>query len=415
MRFMIASRQGNSRPARRMHRVPALLLAVLLLVSAGCAGAEDFLLGVEPEPSDITPAFRSENIPEEPHQGCYWCTPMNLEDEEALWEMLTSPMTVANIDMDKQLVIRSEPDAKSEGVGMLTGKSQGVHVLETLDSGWTKIETYSTSFHDSEVKNFNAFVTGYVQTKKLKTVKVNQKYGIIIDKLTQRLYFFMDGHLVTSLVVSTGKYNPDAKKQQPYNETRSGEYLIIYTRTGSLRDDDSGMICSYALKFNAADYIHEVPHKKDKNGDKNFSRFESVLGTRASHGCIRVQANKNPAGYCMSVLSNLIKKRKDKNCVKLVVWEDYQGRQVKIPGDDTPLYYNPNGGSNYHSVANCTHVKKAYLPLTAFTYGELDDPPYSKLTACPYCVPTPRKAFLEEINQIHLESSPGEVMSVYQK
>ena len=135
--------------------------------------------------------------------------------------------------MNKQTVVYAEPDENSEGIGMLTGQSQGVHVLETLDNGWTKIETYSTSFHDSKVKNFNAFVTGYIKTSKLKTIEVNQNYGIIIDKLTQRLYFYKDGHLETSLAVSTGKYNPSAKKQQPYNETRAGEYMIIWTKTGA--------------------------------------------------------------------------------------------------------------------------------------------------------------------------------------
>ena len=398
-----------------MRRFIAALLLMTVLFSGTIARAEDFLLGVEPCPSGITPAYRSEETVKEGHEGCYWCTPMNLEDEDAVWKMLTAPITVADIDMNKQTVVYAEPDEASEKIGMLTGQSQGVHVLETLENGWTKVETYSTSFHDSKVKNFNAFVTGYVPSRKLKTVEVNQNYGIIIDKLTQRLYLFRDGHLETSMPVSTGKYNPSAKKQQPYNETRSGEYLIIYTKTGSLVDEDSGMVCSYALKFNAADYIHEVPHRKNKDGTRNYRGFEEILGSRASHGCIRVQAKKNQQGYSMSVLAELIKKRKDRNCVRLVIWEDYQGRQVKIPDGDTPLYYNPRGGTQYHSVADCASVKKKFLPLTAFTYGELDQAPYSKLKACPYCVPTPRKAFLEEINQIHEESSPGEVMSIYGK
>ena len=304
-----------------MRRSFAALLLMILILYAAAAPAEDFLLGVEPEATSMTPAYRSEEHPE--HEGCYWCTPMDLTDDEAIWNMLTAPMTVADVDMNKQTIVYAEPDENSEGIGMLTGQSQGVHVLETLDNGWTKVETYSTSFHDSKVKNFNAFVTGYVPTKKLKTVKVNQDYGIIIDKLTQRLYLYKNGHLETSMPVSTGKYNPKAKKQQPYNETRSGEYMIIYTKTGSLTDEDSGMICSYALKFNAADYIHEVPHKVNKDGTNNYRGFEEILGTRASHGCIRVQAKKNSDGYNMSVLAKLIKNRKDKNCVKLVIWEDY--------------------------------------------------------------------------------------------
>ena len=116
----------------------------------------------------------------------------------------------------------------------------------------------------------------------------------------------------------------------------------------------------------------------------------------------------------MSVLADLIKKRKDKAVIKFVIWEDYQGRQVKIPADDTPLYYNPKGGSMYHSVADCTSIKKKFLPLTAFTFGELEEEPFHKLKACPYCQPTPRKDFLDEINQVHQESSPGEIMSIWQ-
>ena len=114
-------------------------------------------------------------------------------------------------------------------------------------------------------------------------------------------------------------------------------------KTGALIDGN--MHCDYALKFNAADYLHEVPYILGSDGNKNYNGYESKLGTRASHGCLRVQRNKNARGYNMRELANLIKKRKDTNCVKLVVWEDYEGRQVKIPDDDTPLYYNPKGGS----------------------------------------------------------------------
>ena len=395
-----------------MRKLIAALLLMVFILPASALGADDFLLGVAPEPSEITPAYRSEYCPDN-HENCYWCTPMNLENEEAVWSMLTAPITVVDVDMNKQTVIYSRPDENSEPIGMVTGQSQALHVLARFSDGWSLVETYSTSFHDSKVKNFNAFVSGYIQTKKLKTVQVNQNYGIIIDKLTQRLYLFKDGHLETSLAVSTGKYNPSAKKQQPYNETRSGEFLIIYTKTGQLTDADSGMICRLALKFNAADYIHEVPCRINADGTRNYRGFEGVLGSRASHGCIRVQQRKNANGYNMDAVAKLIKNRTDQNCVKLVIWEDYQGRQVVIPDDDTPLYYNPNGGSMYHSVANCPAVKKKFLPLTAFTYGELDEAPFSKLTACPDCQPSPRREVLEAINAEHLETSPGEVMAVW--
>lgn len=386
-----------------MRRLLSILLLLCLLCPAAL-GEEDFLMGVLPVPSEITPALRSEYHPE--HENCYWCTPMDITDEAAVWAMLTAPITVVDIDQMKQTVIYEEPDENSKQIGVVTGQSQALHVLETLNNGWTKVETYSTSFFDSKVKNFNAFITGYIRSNKLKTVKANQNYGIVIDKLTQRLYFFMDGHLETSLAVSTGLYNAN----QPYNETRSGEFLIIYTKTGALIDGK--MHCDYALRFNQADYLHEVPYNKYSDS-KDYAPFESNLGSRSSHGCIRVQAKKNADGYNMKVLADLIKNRKDKNCVKMVIWEDYQGRQVQIPDDSTPLYYNPKGGTNYHAVANCPGVKKSVLPLTAFTYGELENGAFAKLKPCPYCQPTPRKAVLEEINRVHMESSPGEVMSYH--
>lgn len=62
-----------------MRKGLSALLAIVLLFSAAMAAAEDFLLGVEPEPSAITPAYRSSVHPEPEHEDCYWCTPMDRE------------------------------------------------------------------------------------------------------------------------------------------------------------------------------------------------------------------------------------------------------------------------------------------------------------------------------------------------
>ena len=399
-----------------MRRFFAALCCIVISAAASIAAAEDFLLGVAPEASDITPAYRSEEHPVH-ETGCYWCTPMNLDDEEAIWAMLTAPITVVQAkdgakaldDQMRQTVLYAEPDEGSEKVAMVTGQSQGVHVLETLDNGWSRVETYSTSFHDSKVKNWNGFATGYIKTDKLKTVEVNQHYGLVVDKLTQRLYFFVDGHLETTLAISTGLYN----KKQPYNESRSGEYLLCYYRKGDL--PDGNMHCLMPIRFNAGDYIHEVPYIVNSDGTKNYKGYETKLGTRASHGCIRVQRLQNANGYNMTKLFKLLRDRKDDAYPRIVIWEDYEGRQVKIPSDDTTLYYNPNGGSMYHSVANCPGVRKKFLPLTAFTYGELEEGSFKKLDICPNCQPTPRKDALEAINEEHAASSPGEVMSYHKK
>lgn len=375
-----------------MRKILFSLLTVFLIFFVSASLAEEA----------ITPAYRSTYRPG--HEACYWCTPMDIHDEEAVWAMLTAPITVIDAGQKDQVILYAEPDKNSEQLGVITGASQAVHVLEKNKDGWALVETYSSSFHDSKVKNWNQFVTGYVQSSKLKEKKVNQDYGIVIDKLTQTLYIFHDGLLMSTLAVSTGLYND----KQPYNETRSGEFIIV-SRVGDFRSDN--LICAMGLRFNSGDLLHEVPHTKNGDGSKNYKNTEPKLGTRSSHGCIRVQRLKNQDGINMKWIWDNIK-----NGTKVVIWEDYQGRQVEIPADDTLLYYNPNGGSNYHTEHDCRGIKEKYwMQMESFTYGELEDDKFASLTPCPYCQPPRRLAELEEINRIHLESSPGEVMSYWKK
>lgn len=348
----------------------------------------------------ITPAYLSSHIPDHSPESCYWCTPMDLKDEAAVWAMLTAPVTIVEGGQKEQVILRAEPDGESEGIGVVTCASQSVHVLENLDNGWSLVEAYSSSFHDSKVKAWNAFVSGYLPTKKLKKKEVNQQYGMIVDKLTQELYIFKDGHLLSRLLISTGLYN----ERQPYNETRSGEFLIV-SRVGEFRSDN--MFCSMALRFNSGDLLHEVPHVKNADGTKNYKNTEYKLGTRASHGCIRTQRLKNNDGINMTWIWDNIKVG-----TKMVIWEDFAGRQMDYPDDDTPLYYNPNGGSNYHSQENCRAVKDQYLPLTAFTYGQLEESTFREMTPCSYCTPPRRKGIIDEINRIHMTESPGMVPQV---
>ncbi len=364
------------------------------------AGADETAASAPVESAMMTPAYMSTYTLPEKHKNCYWCTPMDIHDEEAVWGMLTAPVTILDGEQKEQVIIRKEPNNDSEGVGVVTCTSQSVHVLETRDDGWTLIECYSSSFHDSKVKAWNAFVMGYVPTKKLKTKEPRTDYGIVIDKLTQELYMFKEGHLFTTLMVSTGKYEPEAKKLQPYNETRSGEFLFV-SRVGEFRSDN--LFCSLAIRFNSGDLLHEVPHVKNADGSKNYKNTEPKLGTRASHGCIRVQRLKNEEGINMTWIWDNLKLN-----TKMVIWEDYAGRQMEYPDLNQRLYYNPNGGSNYHAADNCKGVKDEYLPLAgSFTYGELNDEKYKKLTPCPYCNPLRSISEIDEINELHKTQSPG--------
>ena len=318
-----------------------------------------------------------------------WTVPMDITDEEAVWQALTADVTVVDdgksSDLRRQMLIRKEPAWGSKGIGVVTLISQGVHVLERGEE-WSLIECYSSSFAGTSVENWNALVRGYVPTAYLKTKTPNQEMGLVVDKLTQRLYIFVNGKLYSTLLVSTGLTN----ERQPYNETRSGEYLLV-SKVGGFYSDN--MYCPLAIRFNAGDLLHEVPYVK-RNMD--YSMSEPKLGTKASHGCIRVQRKPSPEGVNMQWLWGHYREN-----TKILIWEDWQGRQIPIPGDDTILYTNVRKNTYYHSTDRCSALGTR-RPGT-ITYGELSGEAGKKLTACPYCGPMPKKDKLLEINLLYAE------------
>lgn len=57
-----------------------------------------------------------------------------------------------------------------------------------------------------------------------------------------------------------------------------------------------------------------------------------------------------------------------------------------VISDNTILYYNPKGGSKYHSDPNCRIVGDKFKPLAgSFRYSELNDPKYANLSFCNVC------------------------------
>ena len=358
----------------------ALLCALLPLVS----------LADEP----LAPAVStSPNTPGRERCGkanCFWETPMDYTDAETMWAMLTAPITVIDGNFRAQIHLMAEPSADSKEIGEITCASQGVHVLEHLDNGWTRIECYSSSFKESSTQAWNALQTGYVQTSLLQEVQVRTEYALVVDKLTQRLYIYHDGELFDELLASTGLGTVNA----PWNETRSGEYLL-YSPSGQFASEP--YLCRYGLRYNDGDLLHEIPYLKRSSG-RDYSRTESYLGQRASHGCLRIQRKRTEKGVNMTWLWNNLK---DKMKTRIVIWEDWQGRTIPLPAQDTPLYYNPKAGKNYHDSPSCYGVLDKYEPMTAFTYGELGTGDYAGLTACPYCVPPRTPEDIAQINAAH--------------
>ena len=65
-----------------------------------------------------------------------------------------------------------------------------------------------------------------------------------------------------------------------------------------------------------------------------------------------------------------------------------------------------------NSAATCTSVKDEYLPLTAFSYAQLLEEPFSKLVRCDYCTPALRPEEIETINKEY-EADEGLTVKIY--
>ena len=351
---------------RTLQRALSLLLTALCLIAPMNAGAktvEEWLEGFDTGEIWFGSDFH-----------------YDIHNEEACWELLMKPITVLDVGQKEYVYPLDAPDGNKVNNdklgGFINGASAAVHVLGEDEDGWTLIEG---------IDYYNRIIRGYVRTRLLKTVTPNDQYGIIIDKLTQRLYVYADGKLWSSVPVSTGLPNDE----QPYNESSAGEYLMV-SRVGAF--DSEGMICSYALRYNNGDMIHEVPHNVRADGSKTYARWEALLGQRASHGCIRTARAKSEEGLNALWLWDNIKLN-----TKVIIWDD-KGRKMEYPDDNLTLYYNPNGGQYYHSDANCSSVRDKYLPLTGFPYSELESGDYAELTPCSSCTSIKRKSVIDAEN-----------------
>ncbi len=327
------------------------------------------------------------------HDFCFWQLNEGEMDEDLVWEVLTQPMTVLEGKQREQIRVRARPDADCEDfVGVVTCASQGVHVLRQ-EGEWTLIEAYSSAEEGSKVQVWATRFQGYVKTKLLRELQVDDEYGIVIDKLQQRLYVYREGRLYATLLCSTGFPREDT----PFNETPAGEFAIV-SWVGAFWA--GSLYCDKALRINSGIMLHEVPctiSTDEATGEekRDYTRCERYLGEKASHGCIRIQKELTPERVNAEWLWKHLSR---KPVTKVIIWDEI-GRQLGYPDDDYPLYYNPKGGKNYHSSPDCVLVKEKYRPLQAFTWGELDEEPYSRLAACPGCAPQLRREGIDTVNE----------------
>ena len=341
-----------------------------------------------------TPYLPSQHTTQE-EENSYWTLPIDEWNEEAIWEVMMQPITVLDGEQKETFKIRSTPDDSSRDniIGEITYASQGVHVLGESENGWTLVEAYNSSYGPDCTSrpgygNTDELLTGYVKTSLLKEITPRTDYALLIDKLRQEMYIFSEGKCISTLLISTGE--PTSK--QPWNETPAGEFLMV-SRVGGF--PAGNLWCAYGMRINGGCLIHEVPYigNKDTPGEnRDYSSTVPKLGSKASHGCIRVQKAKNEEGHNISWLWNNIKVN-----TKVLIWDD-TGRRVSYPADDTPIYYNPDGGKYFHENQNCSSVKSRFLPLTEATYGQLEEL-FDTPQRCSKCATLKTKAEIDQINE----------------
>ena len=337
----------------------------------------------------------------------------NPEHQQAIWEIMMQPITVLEGDQTENIYITNQPGIsprpyKENCAGELHGQSQGVRVIEgdTDGDGYVLIEAYTndgTKTENSYMESIAASkVQGYVKASRLYTQTPSDKYALLVDKLRQKLYVFEAGRIISALDVSTGLNTA----KQPYNETPAGEFLVV-SWTGDFKAG-SDTIGRFALRINGGTLLHEVLHDVGADGKTKFyDNYEPQLGYKASHGCVRIPRRKNAEGINMQWLWDNLEKH-----TKVLIWED-KGRRMyepELPDASTPLYRNPDGGSNYHLDQNCSGVKEKFLPLEGgFTYADLDTESYGKLTPCVYCGAPQKKAVLYERYKAAAEQIGAEI------
>jgi len=346
----------------------------------------------QPTPAIIIPSQAAA----QPEEENYWTQPIGIMDEQAIWDIMMQPLTVIDGDQTKVYRLRRTPDnstARENVVGEITYASQGVHILETRDDGWTLVECYNSSYGpkcDSR-PGFGVtddLIQGYVKTSLLKTIAPRDDYALLIDKLEQKMYIFFQGHIIGELLVSTGK-NTAA---QPWNETPAGEFLMV-SRMGGF--PAGNLYCPYGLRINGGCAIHEVPYKGNEDtpeASRDYSVTKIYLGKKASHGCVRVQKDKNDQGQNMKWLWDHIKVN-----TKVLIWDD-TGRRINYPDDATQLYYNPDKGKYFHEDQKCSTVSSRFLPLAPISYGEMNES-HPELKPCTKCTQLMTKAEIDQINR----------------
>ena len=303
------------------HKVPEGSYSILLSLDTG----EGPVFADQQVTFDIVPL--SDPI-SDANDGSYWSmTPGEMDDEE-IWRLLTQPIYIFDdnyIAPSGHAYLYENPDGTGKRVAQIHGQSQGLHILgEPNAHGYVLVEAYSNydpffqPLTDEEKATAFDLKQGYIQASAIKHIQVDQEYGLLIDKLTQRMYLFQNGMRVTEFVISTGLIT----EGKYYRETIPGEFTTITYRDGFWNED---VYSSFGIRYNGGSLIHEVPHYIREDGSNDYGLFERDLGQKSSGNCVRVPRKPNEQGYTQEWLFDTLKSKDSSGRLvryKVIVWDD---------------------------------------------------------------------------------------------
>lgn len=192
-------------------------------------------------------------------------------DKQSLIEAFRAPLTVVNIGATSHQAVYSAPNRASKKLGEVHGQTAGLYVMG-FDQGFAYVGAYR--HEDGE------YIKGYVPLERLKTVYPQGEWGLLIDKQAQRLTLYQEGEAVKTWLISTGLI----RKGKLFRETHAGAYLFE-KRIPSFGSE--GFTYNYPIRIDGGNFIHELGWKKVA-GTPSFDEQLLLMGSKASHGCVRV-------------------------------------------------------------------------------------------------------------------------------
>lgn len=198
--------------------------------------------------------------------------PEDLSDDAAVWEALTSPVTVGDGPEGRGLLLCPTKRKGSKWNGTVSCRTTGVRVLEICGDGWAKVAAWRQS--DGQ------YTEGYVKASSLRVIRPNDRYGAVVDKKAQTMTIYEDGKKIGTVLVSTGLTTGEDRSA----DTHSGVFLLG-TRMETFNQD--GYTYCYPIRIDGPNLIHQAGYLRDRNG-RDFTEEIALLGSKASHGCIRV-------------------------------------------------------------------------------------------------------------------------------